>query len=171
MISASGSAHSNPLEAVAVVCYLDGDEVTATSYFTGETISAADVAVAELFNKEVSTVADLGDQVITIYWPVTKLVIAGMGPNAEALSKAVQTLGWQVVIEPRYEMGMGLMAGLSKMDCAVILGHLIDVDKEVWMARLGLMRAALHKTFGSITIQSMLPVILDHGEEHRISIG
>jgi hypothetical protein len=112
---------------------------------------------------------------------------------------------------------------------AIILGHLVDVDKEVWMARFELMRqaqisaapipklqwwepdavitaekysqqsfeeartkllasresmvsyltnlsvqeraaAAQHRTFGSITIESMLQVILDHDKEHQASL-
>jgi len=113
---------------------------------------------------------------------------------------------------------------------AIILGHIVDVDKEVWLARFNMMVAALHsgqepprlawwepdgeqtaekystfsvtdsiellrqsrnkmitylqslsvadrsapamhKTFGAITIESMLQVILNHDEEHRASIG
>jgi hypothetical protein len=113
---------------------------------------------------------------------------------------------------------------------AIILGHLVDVDKEVWMARFELMRqaqvsgapnprlqwwepdadvaaekystqsfaeartkllasrenmvsylknlsiqeraaAAQHRTFGSITIESMLQVLLDHDKEHQASIS
>ena len=112
---------------------------------------------------------------------------------------------------------------------AIILGHLVDVDKEVWMARFELMRqaqisaapipklqwwepdpvvtaekystqsfqeariklmasresmvsylkklgvqeraaAAEHRTFGLITIESMLQVILDHDKEHQASL-
>ena len=30
--------------------------------------------------------------------------------------------------------------------------------------------SALHKTFGTITIESMLQIILNHDEEHRVSI-
>ena len=112
---------------------------------------------------------------------------------------------------------------------AIILGHLVDVDKEVWMARFELMRQAQasgaaipqlqwwepdpvttaekysqqsfvdaraklmasresmvsylknlsttersataeHRTFGLITIESMLQVILDHDKEHQASL-
>jgi hypothetical protein len=117
----------------------------------------------------------------------------------------------------------------SEWTPAIILGHLVDVDKEVWMARFELMRqaqktaapipklqwwepdpvvtaekyaqqsfaeartkllasrenlvaylkglsvqeraaAAQHRTFGSITIESMLQVILDHDKEHQASL-
>ena len=113
---------------------------------------------------------------------------------------------------------------------AIILGHLADVDQEVWLARFVIMIDAMHKTqsvphlewwepdakqteekysafslaqaqknllasreevvsflralpladrsalahhstFGEITIESMLQVILEHDEEHRTSLG
>ena len=113
---------------------------------------------------------------------------------------------------------------------AIILGHIVDVDQEVWMARFSMMHAALHggqappqlawwepdgeqtaekyaalsvadsiallrtsrnemsiflqslsvedrsasamhKTFGTITIESMLQTILNHDEEHRASLS
>lgn len=123
-------------EAIALICYLDGDEVTSTSFFTAETITTADPTVAELFNKGISTVVEVGDQVITIYWPVTKLVVAGAGPIAESLSEAAQTLGWDVVVETRYEMVSGLMAGLSQMDCAVIMGHDVESSSRCLAAAL-----------------------------------
>ncbi|MBI3428631.1 MAG: DinB family protein [Actinobacteria bacterium] len=111
----------------------------------------------------------------------------------------------------------------------IILGHVSDVDKEVWMARFELMRnaahahqapphlswwepdpvrtagkyasftieqavsnleesrkemvrflelipvadrgaSAMHQTFGLVSVESMLSVILDHDEEHRRSL-
>jgi hypothetical protein len=117
----------------------------------------------------------------------------------------------------------------SEWTPAIILGHIVDVDKEVWMARFELMRqaqisgapiprlqwwepdvvvtaekystqsfadartkllasrenmvsylknlsveeraaAAQHRTFGSITIESMLQVLLDHDKEHQASL-
>ena len=118
----------------------------------------------------------------------------------------------------------------SEWTPAIILGHIVDVDKEVWMARFEMMRqaqssgapipqlqwwepdpvvtaekyaqqsfeeartklvasreimvsylrnlsvqeraaAAQHRTFGLITIESMLQVILDHDKEHQASIS
>lgn len=112
----------------------------------------------------------------------------------------------------------------------IILGHLVDVDQEVWLARFKLMVEAMHKaesapqlewwepdpaltaekysvfslahmqqdlmasregvvsylralpsterlasadhrTFGKITIESMLQLILDHDDEHRESLA
>jgi xanthine dehydrogenase accessory factor len=115
-------------EAIALVCHLEGDEVREISFYNGQTIASADSAVVEIFNKGVSTAIELGSLIVSTYWPVTKLVIAGSGPIAEAISKAAQALNWQVAIETNYEMVAGLMAGLSKMDCAIIMGH--DVESS-----------------------------------------
>lgn len=109
-----------------MVCQLDGAEVAGISFYTQETIATAPPAVTEIFNRGVSTVVELENQVVSIYWPVTKIVIAGGGPIAEAISKAAQALGWQVAIESNFGMVSGLMAGLSKLDCAVIMGHDIE---------------------------------------------
>ena len=117
----------------------------------------------------------------------------------------------------------------SEWTPAIILGHLVDVDKEVWMARFQLMQqaqasgapipqlqwwepdpvvtaekystqsfvearakliasrknmidyltdlsaheraaSAEHRTFGLISIESMLQVILNHDKEHQASL-
>lgn len=123
-------------EAVALICNLDGDRVTSTDFFTAETISTANPDIAELFNRGISTVVALGEQVITIYWPVTRFVVAGAGPIADSLAAAAQALGWQVAVEPRYEMVSGLMAGLSTMDCAVIMGHDVESSSRCLAAAL-----------------------------------
>lgn len=113
-------------EAIALVCQLEGDEVVGVSFYSGGTIATADPAIAEIFNKGVSTVVELENQIVSTYWPVTKLVIAGSGPIAEAISKAAQNLGWNVAIESNFEMVSGLIAGLSKLDAVVIMGHDIE---------------------------------------------
>ena len=117
----------------------------------------------------------------------------------------------------------------SEWTPAIILGHIVDVDNEVWMARFEKMRlaqstdapipqlqwwepdpvktaekyskqsfeqarrnliesresmvsylrnlsvhertaAAQHRTFGSITIESMIQVLLGHDKEHQVSL-
>jgi xanthine dehydrogenase accessory factor len=134
------SAHLWPAllgrKAVALVCSLDGDEVISTNLYSAETISTADPEVIELFEQGISTVVEVENQVITVFWPVTKLVIAGAGSIAESLSEVAKTLGWQVAIESRIEMVSGLMAGLSEMDCAVIMGHDVESSSRCLAAAL-----------------------------------
>ena len=117
-------------EAIAIVVHVSGDEVTKTEVFTSATILAADPQVADIFNKGVTTVVDLGDRIVTIYCPVTKIVIAGSGPIADALAAAAQGLGWQTSVDPRPGMFAGLTAALSKIDCAVIMGHDVETSSQ-----------------------------------------
>ena len=121
---------------IAVVAHLEGDEVVETSFFNEETISLADAQVMELFNKGVSVVVAESDQVISIFAPVTKLVIAGSGDIAQVLATFAQGLGWQVQIEARPEMVAGFMAALSYLDCAVIMGHDVESSSRALAAAL-----------------------------------
>ena len=134
--------------------------------------------------------------------------------SAHAICESAQNCNWD---------GQGWGPG-------IILGHVLDVDNEVWMPRFEMMRIAMnskaatpqlswwepdavetekkyeaisldtaktnllvsrnsmqnylvelsenerrataqHKTFGTITIESMLQIILDHDEEHRASLN
>jgi xanthine dehydrogenase accessory factor len=115
-------------ESIAIVCHIAGDEIVKTEYFTSITIIAADPKIAEEFSKNKSTVLNLGDRIVTIYHPITKFVIAGSGPIADALAKAAQGIGWNVSVDPRPSIFVGLTATLSPMDCAVIMGH--DVESS-----------------------------------------
>ena len=115
-------------ESIAIVCHIAGDEIVKTEYFTSVTIIAADPKIAEEFSKNKSTVLNLGDRIVTIYHPITKFVIAGSGPIADALAKAAQGIGWNVSADPRPSIFVGLTATLSPMDCAVIMGH--DVESS-----------------------------------------
>jgi xanthine dehydrogenase accessory factor len=115
-------------ESIAIVCHLDGEEIVRSEYFTSVTIIAADPQIAEEFSKNKSMTLDLGDRIVTIYHPITKMVIAGAGPIAEALEKASRGLGWNVSVDPRPSIVAGLTATLSPMDCVVIMGH--DVESS-----------------------------------------
>ena len=113
-------------ESIAIICHLDGDEIVRSEYFTSVTIIAADPQIAEEFSKNKSMTLDLGDRVVTIYHPITKIVIAGAGPIAEALERTSRGLGWNVSVDPRPSVVAGLTATLSPMDCVVIMGHEVE---------------------------------------------
>jgi xanthine dehydrogenase accessory factor len=115
-------------EPIAIVCHLNGDEIVRSEYFTSVTIIAADPQIAEEFSKKKSMTLDLGNRIVTIYHPITKIVIAGAGPIAESLEKASRGLGWNVSVDPRPSIVAGLTATLSPMDCVVIMGH--DVESS-----------------------------------------
>lgn len=113
-------------ESIAIVCHLEGDEIVRSEYFTSVTIIAADPQIAKEFSKNKSMTLNLGDRIVTIYHPITKFVVAGTGPIADALAKAAQGLGWNVSVDPRPSMVAGLTATLSPMDCVVIMGHEVE---------------------------------------------
>ena len=117
-------------ESVAIVCHIKGDEIVSTDYFNSVTILAADPTIAEYFNKKESMIVELENQIVTIYHPVTKLVIAGQGPIAEAIEKMAGLLGWNVAINSKPSMFAGLTAGLSPMDCAIVMGHDVDTSSQ-----------------------------------------
>jgi xanthine dehydrogenase accessory factor len=117
-------------ESVAIVCHIDGDEIVRTDYFNSVTIIAAEPEIAENFNKNESMIVELEDKIVTIYHPVTRLVIAGQGPIAQAIEKIATALGWNVSIHSQPSMFAGLAAGLSPMDCAIIMGHDVDTSSQ-----------------------------------------
>lgn len=117
-------------EAIAVVCHIDDDDVVKSEVFTSATILAAEPDVIEIFNKGKSAVATLGERVVSIFYPVTKLAIAGSGPIADALEQAAKGLGWQTFSDPRPGMFAGFSVGLSKLDCAVIMGHDVESSSQ-----------------------------------------
>ena len=146
--------------------------------------------------------------------PTFQIQIAALIESAESICSEAEKSNWN---------GQGWSP-------SIILGHIVDVDTEVWMPRFEMMRNAMnqkapipllswwepdaqatakkysnvslenakanlrtsrkamqsylmglsaqereasaeHKTFGAITIESMLQVILDHDQEHRASLN
>jgi xanthine dehydrogenase accessory factor len=117
-------------EAIAIVAQVAHNEIIHTEFFTSSTIVAAESDVIEIFHGGVSKVVDLGDRIVTVYIPVTRLVIAGTGPIAEALAAFATQLGWKSSIEPRPGMLAGLTASLSPIDAVVVMGHDVESSSQ-----------------------------------------
>jgi xanthine dehydrogenase accessory factor len=81
-------------------------------------------------------VARVGDELVTVLWPVPRVVVSSGGPIAQALADAAPVLGWQVIVEPDLQNAIGLMAGLSSIDGAVIIGHDVEASSRVLAAAL-----------------------------------
>lgn len=75
-------------------------------------------------------------RVTTTYAPVTRLVVAGQGPIADALAGLAQTLGWRHVVASRPDLVAGHTAGLSALDAVVIMGHDVEQSSRNLMAAL-----------------------------------
>ena len=146
--------------------------------------------------------------------PTFENQVVALIQSAHAICESAQNCNWD---------GHGWGPG-------IILGHILDVDNEVWMPRFEMMRIAMnskaatpqlswwepdavetekkyeaisldtaksnllvsrnsmkdylmglsvnersataeHKTFGAITIETLLQIILDHDQEHRASLN
>jgi xanthine dehydrogenase accessory factor len=96
-------------ESVNLVAFMDGDRVTRT-----ELTEAGD-------DDGPTRVED--DRVVTVLRPVTKLVIAGAGPIAEAIARAAHLLGWRVLVHDDVNEAVGQVTTLSAMDNLVVIGH------------------------------------------------
>ena len=55
--------------------------------------------------------------------PVTKLVVAGGGPIAEAIARAAELLGWRVLVSDDVNEAVGQVTALSALDNLVVIGH------------------------------------------------
>lgn len=68
--------------------------------------------------------------------PVTKLLVAGQGPIAEALAAQGRLLGWQVVLEQRPDAVLGHTAGMANRDAVVVMGHDVETSSRSLMSAL-----------------------------------
>ena len=62
-------------------------------------------------------------RVVTVLRPVTKLVLAGGGPIAEAIARAADLLGWRVFVSDDVNEAVGQVTALSALDNLVVIGH------------------------------------------------
>ena len=84
--------------------------------------------------------ADTGDDravvIETVVRPVTRLLVAGAGPIADALADQGRLLGWKVVQEASPGAVMGYAAQLSHLDACVVIGHDVESSGRNLMAVL-----------------------------------
>jgi xanthine dehydrogenase accessory factor len=95
-------------EAVTIVAHLDGQRVTHTELAAAQDDGATRVE---------------DDRVVTVLRPVTKLVVAGGGPIADAIARAADLLGWRVVVSDDVNEAVGQVTTLSALDNLVVIGH------------------------------------------------
>ncbi len=120
-------------EALAVTAALDGDEVTTVSITAEEDTSGAERDAISAGQ----CLAVRDDRGITaVITPVSRLVVAGQGPIAEALAAQANLLGWKAAVDPRPAMVAGLTASLSPMDAVVVMGHDVEASSTCLMAAL-----------------------------------
>lgn len=111
---------------ICITCEIGAKSISNFNFYTLKTISKAPQIAQELFAKGAtgSSVAD--NLVISVWYPVTRLVIAGLGPIAEALDSVAQLIGWNVSIAGNPDISTGMIMGLSPVDAAVIMHHNVE---------------------------------------------
>jgi len=129
--------------AVCLVTERAGDRLTGTTAYDEGTISGAGEAAQELFRRGRSACVVGDDTVISVFWPVPRLVVVGGGAIAEAVVAAAGLLGWRCDVAGGAETATGLIAGLAAMDNLIVMSH----DDEVAGPAL---RAALAGPVGYI---------------------
>lgn len=123
-------------EPVCLLSHIDNDAVTDTRLFTTATIAETGDDASQRFARGVSDTAVIGDTVVTVLWPVPKLVIVGAGANADALRDAAALLGWQTAIATDANSATGVIAGLSGLDSVVVMIHDLEVAGAALVAAL-----------------------------------
>jgi xanthine dehydrogenase accessory factor len=126
---------------VCLVARLDGDRVADVALYGPENIADAGEDAARMFGAGVSDTSigphtradvrardergggDAGDVVVTVYWPVPKLVIVGAGAVADALRSAAELLGWHTDVVTEKARATGVIAGLAVLDKLVVTSH------------------------------------------------
>ncbi len=114
-------------EPVCLVTELDGDSVLGWSLHTAETIADAGDGPRQLFGQESSASVVSPDEVITVLWPRSTIVIVGRGEIADSLQEISTMLGWQASITGDAGAASGLIAGLAPIDSVVVMGHDLEL--------------------------------------------
>jgi len=110
-------------EPVCLVTRLQGDAVVDTALFTSGTVATAGDDVERVFRRGVSGAVASEDRIVTVLWPVARLVIFGAGPVAGALVQAAALVGWQAETVTDVGPATGMVASLAPLDNLVVLSH------------------------------------------------
>ncbi|MBX6748636.1 MAG: XdhC family protein [Micromonosporaceae bacterium] len=121
---------------ICLVARLDGDQVTSVDLYDRDTVADAGEEAARLYGRGASDTLMTSDAVVTVLWPVPKLVIAGTGPIVDALRANAELLGWQVQVASEPSHATGLIAGLSALDNVVVASHDLELAGTALQAAL-----------------------------------
>jgi xanthine dehydrogenase accessory factor len=110
-------------EPVCLVTRVHGDGLVDMTLFTSGTVATAGDDVERVFRRGVSDAVVSEDRVVTVLWPVPRLVIFGAGPVADALHQAAALVGWQAETITDVGPATGVVASLAAPDNLVVLSH------------------------------------------------
>jgi len=123
-------------EALCLVTRLDGDHVVGTELLTAASVGDAGEQVTRLFDRKRSAALVADDRVLTVLWPVPRLVIVGGGPIADALRDAAALLGWHTHALLDAQTATGVVADLAGLDQLVVMGHDLELVGRALAAAL-----------------------------------
>jgi xanthine dehydrogenase accessory factor len=123
-------------EAVCLVTRLDGDRVVDVALYGRDTVAEAGEEAARLFGRGVSDAAVTPDVIVTVFWPIPKLVVIGTGAIADALGRAAELLGWNTRIVTDVATATGVIAGLAVLDKVVVVSHDVELAGPALAAAL-----------------------------------
>jgi xanthine dehydrogenase accessory factor len=123
-------------EPVCLLTRLDDDRVVSVDLFTAPTITQAGDEVARAFARGASDSIVTAEGVVTILWPVPKLVIVGAGAIAEAVQAAAALLDWHTQPIGDVSTAKGVIAGLAVLDKLVVISHDDDLAGPALQAAL-----------------------------------
>lgn len=135
-------------EPVSILATLDGDDVAGIEVTTVDTAEGDDALALGAAKPSVEIHAG---SIRTLLTPGTTLVVAGRGPIAEALAAQGQLLGWNVAVDSRPDIVLGLTAPLGSADAVVVMGH--DVEPSSRCLQVALESGAGY--IGALGSQSM----------------
>ncbi len=123
-------------EPVCLVVRLDGDTVAETAVYGRGTVADAGEEAARLFERAVSGTRVAGDTVVTVLWPVPKLVVIGAGAIADALIASAGLLGWNASTMVDADAAATVLAGLAPLDNVVVISHDAEIAGRALTAAL-----------------------------------
>jgi xanthine dehydrogenase accessory factor len=123
-------------EPVCLVTRLDGGRVVDAEVFTTATVGAAGDEVVRAFERKRGLALVTEERVVTVLWPVPRLVIVGAGPIADALRDAAALLGWHTQVVLDAQTATGVVADLAGLDQLVVLGHDLELVGRALVAAL-----------------------------------
>ena len=119
--------------AVAITVMISEGDVTGVRVATAANAQSPEL---ELLTAAQPVIAHGEGSITTVLAPVPRLVVAGVGPIAEALATQAGLLGWKVSVESRPDIVAGMSATLSWLDAIVVMGHEIEPSSRCLMAAL-----------------------------------
>ncbi len=111
---------------ICITCETNAESIKKFNFYISKTIANAPKIASELFAKGTTGSLIEGKLIVSVWFPITRLVIAGLGPIAEALDSVAQLIGWNVSMAGNPDISTGMIMGLSPVDATVIMHHNVE---------------------------------------------